>query len=216
MLQKPVRLSVKFAALAMESRACRSSTFHCGRFDAKLRRMHPVSVGRRLGSRAFLVGLTAASLLASAGHADGQPGQSFPMFTAMDLVAKPHRTSEFVGRVTMVVAITDRDAGEAMRAWYTAADAHVPGTVARKSIISLHIPFFITTAYARDQARSQVPEQFWDDTLLDRGDMAETLHLAESKLPYVYVLDATGKVVAEAHASARSPEAQHIWAAFER
>jgi hypothetical protein len=164
--------------------------------------------------RAVVATLFAGLLLATNAYASADP--AFPPFTATDLTAKPHRTTEFVGKVTMVVAMTDRGAGDAMSAWYAAADSRIPASVARKSIISLHMPFFITTAYARDQARSQVPERFWSHTFLDRGDMAETLGLSESKVPYVYALDEQGRIVAHVHALVQSPEAAKIWAALSR
>jgi hypothetical protein len=157
------------------------------------------------------VGALATQLVYGDAHAD-----TLPPFTAMDLVAKPHRSTDFVGKITMVVAMTDRGAGDGMSAWWSAANSHFDATVARKSIISLHMPFFITTAYARDQARAQVPERYWGDTLLDRGDMAQALGLAESKIPYVFALDERGKIVAQVHALVQSPEANKIWQALSR
>ena len=90
-----------------------------------------------------------------------KPGDLFPVLTAKDLTGETHRTDEFVGKRTLVVAISDRNAADAMRAWYAAADSNIPATVARRSIISLHLPFFVTTDYARSRAREQVPPAYW-------------------------------------------------------
>jgi hypothetical protein len=102
-----------------------------------------------------------------------------------------------------------------MRAWFNAADTHIPKAVARRSIISLHLPFVVTTNYARGQAREQVPEAYWHDTLFDRGEMAAQLGESESKIPYVYALDEHRRVVAVAHSLVDAPEAQRIWSALQ-
>jgi hypothetical protein len=101
-----------------------------------------------------------------------------------------------------------------MRAWFTAADTNLPGSVARRSIISLHLPFFVTTDYARRQAREEVPSAYWRDTLLDRGDIAERLDQPASSIPYVYALDEHRHVLAFVHGVAGSPDAQRIWKAL--
>jgi len=143
------------------------------------------------------------------------PGELFPTVNAKDLTGQSHRTDEYAGAQTLVVSISDRAAGEAMRAWFAAADTRIPHATARRSIISLHLPFFVTTNFAREQAQEQVPEMYWHDTLLDRGEMAEQLGQPESQVPYVYALDEHRRVLASAHASVDAPESQRIWAALQ-
>jgi hypothetical protein len=160
--------------------------------------------------------LFCAALLSIAGRAAAIPraGELFPAVGAKDLTGQDHRTEEYAGARTLVVSISDRDAGDAMRAWFHAADARIAKSVARRSIISLHLPFVVTTNFARSQAREQVPEAYWHDTLLDRGDMAAELGEAVSPVPYVYALDEHRRVLAVAHALMDAPEAQTIWAAL--
>jgi hypothetical protein len=144
-----------------------------------------------------------------------EPGASLPSFTAKDLLGQEHSTEEYQGKRTLLVAITDKNAGDGMRHWFEAADTHAPESVQRESIISIHVPFFVGMATVRDRVQAQVPRPFWDDTLLDRnGAMADTLGLASSKQPYVFALDEHGRVLASAHGPPDSPEAQRIWSSL--
>jgi hypothetical protein len=141
-------------------------------------------------------------------------GEGLPPVSAPDLTGQIHSTRELVGHRTLVVAITDKNAGPAVRAWYAAADRRVPATVARQSLVSIHLPFFISTAYAEGKAREQTPPQYWHATLLDRGDLAARLGLDSGEVPDVFVLDENGRVVAAVHAPVDSPRASEIWNAF--
>ena len=94
------------------------------------------------------------------------------------------------GRPTLLVAITDKDAGDEMKRWFDAADAHAPASVQRESIISIHTPFFVGLGTVRDRVQPRVPEQYWGDTLVDRdGGMAKTLGLDSSHEPYIFALE---------------------------
>jgi hypothetical protein len=134
--------------------------------------------------------------------------------TAQDLSGGVHSTGELRGRRTLVIAITNRGAGNAMRAWYAAADSRMPSNVGRESLLSIRLPFFVSMGQAREKARHQVPQQYWQATLLDRGDMAKQLGLEDAQAPYVFVLDERGVVVASVHATVDSPQAREIWNAF--
>jgi hypothetical protein len=160
---------------------------------------------------------TTLLLAAIAGKADAspRPGEPFPKVTAQDLTGQPRSTDELKGQRVFVIAITDREAGNAVRAWFAAADSHVPPGVARESLVSLRLPFFISTSFAQSKAREQVPRQHWQATLLDRGDMAKRLGLEGGQhLPYVFVLDENGRVVAAVHGTVDSPNAAEIWSAL--
>ncbi|QRN94018.1 hypothetical protein JRI60_33350 [Archangium violaceum] len=144
-----------------------------------------------------------------------EPGSALPSFTAEDLLGHEHASREYAGKATLLVAITHKNAGDGMRRWFEAADAHIPGGVQRESLISLHVPFFVGIGTVRHRVKQQVPQQFWDDTLLDRdGDMARVLGLGSSKEPYVFALDEHGRVLAAVHGPADSPDAARIWSSL--
>jgi hypothetical protein len=144
-----------------------------------------------------------------------EPGEPLPSFSAEDLLGQEHSSQEYVGRPTLLVAITDKNAGDEMKHWFDAADAHAPASVQRESIISIHVPFFVGLGAVRHRVQPRVPQPFWDDTLLDRdGGMARTLGLASSREPYVFALDAHGRVLALVHGKADSPDAARIWSSL--
>jgi hypothetical protein len=148
-------------------------------------------------------------------EAPPEPGQPLPSFTAEDLLGQEHSSQEYVGQPTLLVAITDKNAGDEMKHWFDAADAHAPGSIQRESIISIHVPFFVGIGAVRHRVQPRVPQEFWDDTLLDRdGDMARTLGLASSREPYVFALDSRGRVLALVHGKADSPDAARIWSSL--
>jgi hypothetical protein len=184
-------------------------------------RSHPAQFLRRTlcsldDMRIVRMAITAVATMtfAAVALALPQPGDGFPRLSAQDLTGLDHSTDELIGHRTLVVAITDRHAVEAMRAWYKAADMRVPPNVMRESIISIHLPFFVSTSYAQSKAREQTPRQYWHATLLDRGDLANHLGLDDGQVPYVFVLDGTGRVVAAVHATVDSPQANEVWNGF--
>ncbi|WP_375757518.1 hypothetical protein [Corallococcus exercitus] len=172
--------------------------------------------GSRWG-RSTLGGLVLAGALLTAPGAFALPpkGEPLPEFSARDLTSGAHASGELKGRPTLLVIITDKDAGERMRGWFAEADRHVAESVHRQSLITLKLPFFVSEGAARGKAKGQVPQDFWKDTWLDKnGGMAKALGLASSDTPYVLALDAEGRVVASVHATVDSPEARAIWSAL--
>ncbi|RKG58419.1 hypothetical protein D7V80_38500 [Corallococcus sp. CA054B] len=165
------------------------------------------------------MGAALAGVLFTAPGAFALPpqGQPLPAFSARDLTSGPHASHELKGRPTLLVVITDKDAGDRMRGWFDAADEHVADSVHRQSLITLKLPFFVSEGAARGKAKNQVPREFWKDTWLDKnGGMAKALGLSSSDTPYVLALDAEGRVVASVHATVDSPEARAIWSALRR
>jgi hypothetical protein len=161
--------------------------------------------------------LAFALLLAPGAFALPPKGEPLPAFSAKDLTDKRRDSGELKGKPSLVVIITDKDAGKGMRGWFDAADQRVPDSVHRQSIITLKLPFIVSEGTARNKAKGQVPKSFWGDTWLDKnGDMAKALGLASSDVPYVLALDAQGRVVASVHATVDSPEARTIWSALSR
>ncbi|XXF79918.1 hypothetical protein P2318_09270 [Myxococcaceae bacterium GXIMD 01537] len=170
--------------------------------------------GRRSARRGLWGGV--ALLLASGAWALPRPGQTLPPFAAKDLEGGEHESSEIRGHRTLVIAITDSEAGDAMQRWFDAADAKLGrGAYPSTALISLKLPFFVSTGAARGRAKERVPQQFWDDTWLDKnGGMARVLGLPESNEPFALVVDAQGRVVASAHGPPSGADAGAIWAAM--
>lgn len=167
--------------------------------------------------RALLAALLVAAVagLAPLAEAMPRPGEVFPSFAAKDLLGGQHSSGELRGHRTLVVAITDKDSGEEMQRWFDAATARLGKDYASASILSLHLPFFVSLGAAQGRARERVPQQFWKATWLDKGDMAKKLGLPQSREPFVFVLDAQGRVVASAHGLVDDvKQADVIWSAM--
>jgi hypothetical protein len=161
------------------------------------------------------LGLLGALVLPSPVRALPGPGEQVPSFTAKDLLDKPHVSQEWRGQRTLLVVMTEQHAGDEMRRWFDEAATQVPEDVHRASIISLGLPFYVSTGMVRGRAREQVPRQFWSDTWVDKdGKMAKVLGLATSRQPYVLALDERGRVLASVHGTVDAPEAGVIWEAL--
>jgi hypothetical protein len=158
-----------------------------------------------------------AGALALPGQAANGPtaGSPLPSFSAKDLLGQEHSSRQFSGQRTLIVAITDKNAGHPMRRWFEAADVRLPATVQRASLVSLQLPFVVSLGTARRYARQHVPQRYWESTLLDRdGAMAEALGLPFSEQPYVFSVDEHGRIVAVVHGPPDSPDAGLIWSSF--
>jgi hypothetical protein len=171
------------------------------------------------GGRALraLVAVWAVGTWVLGGSAVALPGagEPVPTFAAKDLLGQPHESREWLGRCTLLVVITDQHGGDEMRRWFDTATPRLPEEVHRASIISLGLPFYVSTGMVRSRAKDQVPQQFWRDTWADKDSkMAKVLGLATSRTPYVLALDEHGQVLASVHGTVDSPEAQAIWDAL--
>lgn len=165
---------------------------------------------------AALVGLSLA-LAAFAAHATLRVGGELPTFRVADLNGLTHDSRELRGRPTLILAMTDSDAAEAMRRWGAAADRRVGPEVRRVQILSVALAFFVPTATIRSIARGQSHEGLWRSTWMERdGDLAESLGLPESETPYAIVVDARGQVRVVAHCDPASPQAEAVWEALSR
>ncbi len=160
-----------------------------------------------------LLALAAFTLqLASRPGADAlREGADFPVVMGHDVQGEP-RSTDLRGEPSLVVIITDRGAVGHARAWWNAAETRLPHGVQRLSIASIGVPFFVSTDLARREARKNVPREHWHDTLLDtHHDLARELGLEPSNLPWVFVLDPSGRIVALVHTHVDSPDAARIW-----
>jgi hypothetical protein len=170
--------------------------------------------GRTLTSLAVVWALGALVLGGSAAALPGT-GEQVPTFAAEDLLGQPHESREWQGQRTLLVVMTDQHGGDEMRRWFDTAGSQLPKGVHRASIISLGLPFYVSTGMVRSRAKEQVPEQFWHDTWADKNaKMAKELGLATSREPYVLALDDHGRVLASVHGTVDSPDAQVIWNAL--
>lgn len=143
-----------------------------------------------------------------------QPGGELPSLNAEDVTGERHELAALLHGATLLVAITDRHAGDAMRAWFDAAGTRAPAAN-RVSIVSIDKPFFVSDGYARSRARDQVPRRWWHSSLFDSDrSMAKKLELREDAVPYAFVVGPDGRVLAEVHGTATSPQAERIWQAL--
>ncbi|MBI2395873.1 MAG: hypothetical protein HYV09_40290 [Deltaproteobacteria bacterium] len=161
-----------------------------------------------------LAALLAAAPMGAASAAP-KPAEPFPLFIARDVAGQKQSTATFRGAPTLVLAITDRGAGDAMRAWFEGAQKRAP-TVRLKGLISIDVPSFVSDDFVRARARETIPKTRWHDNLLDTHlGIAQVLSLPESDVPWAFVLDAQGRIVAAAHAKADAQAASAVWKSLE-
>jgi hypothetical protein len=167
------------------------------------------------GSRGFVALWLVMLLMPGLGRALPAARETMPLFSAKDLLDQPHTSHEWQGQRVLLVVITEQHGGDEMRRWFDTAATRIPEEVHRASIISLSLPFYVSTGLARGRAKEQVPRQFWRDTWLDKdAKMAKVLGLATSRQPYVLALDEQGRVLASVHGTVDAPEAQAVWDAL--
>lgn len=165
-----------------------------------------------------LCALTFLGLTAFAPRATATPqvGARLPTFDAVDLAGHPHNSRELVGQRTLVIAATDVDADGGMRSWGAAIDRRLPAGVRRMVLLAFDLAFFIPSSTARSLARDRSPQRLWGNSWFDStGRLRVAADLPESEVPFAFVIDADGRVVASAHCEVTSPEAETIWRALE-
>jgi hypothetical protein len=168
-----------------------------------------------MSNRFLAVGFVGVMALASDGLATPQVGARLPEFEAVDLTGQRHRSQELVGRPTLVIAATDVDADVPMRAWGAATDRRLPPGAGRVVILAFDLAFFIPSATARNMARDRSPPSLWSNSWFDStGRLRVAAGLPESEVPFAFVLDPSGRIVASAHSAVDAPEAEAIWRAL--
>lgn len=149
--------------------------------------------------------LLALALLVSApsiGWAEPQPGHTFPAFSVDDIAGANHTQRDLMGRVTVLLVMTDKDTGPAMTAWYRRISTAAP-TARLLSVVAVSLFPLIPTSTVISQARDATPRHRWNEVWLSRnGSLAESLGLPESETPWVFVVDASGRVIESVHAAA--------------
>ena len=170
-----------------------------------------------MSSKFLSVVAVALLLLSPPASAIPQVGAAFPAFEASDITGQAHHTRELLGHPTLVLLGSESGAGDPLRAWGDVANRRLPPGAQRLIVMALHLVFFIPNVTARSMARDQTPQQFWHQSWLDTGgSLRERIGVSESEVPFVFVVDATGHVVASVHCAAGSPGAEQIWRALDR
>lgn len=142
-----------------------------------------------------------------------QVGKQLPAFQATDLDGKPRSAQELVGRPTAIIVTPSRGAGTQSGTWAqllsNRAGSHSVHIV---GLVALDVPFFIPQGMVQNVARSHVPKKDWDDTWLSvKGDLRRRLGIERgSPTPYVFSLDASGKITAVVHGPPTTENLQEI------
>lgn len=158
----------------------------------------------------FLWGLTVLAAPA--------PGDILPDFSARDVEGAPVKLHDLLGgKPALVVCITDQVAVEAMDRWYGAADVRALPH-GRVSIVSIDTPWFVPEGTARGRAAGKVPPRWRRYTLFDTDHrMAKGLGLeGDPQKPWVFAVDAEGRVLARFHGRVADPGAARVFEALER
>lgn len=139
------------------------------------------------------------------------PGRSVPRFQVDDLSGARRSDQDLQGRWTVAVAISDKDAGEAMRAWWGVLESRLPRAVQRVSLVSIDIFGLVPTSTIVGRARDETPRARWGSVWLARdGSLAEQLGLPESETPWVFVIAPDGRVTASIHGAASAGLAEQV------
>jgi len=125
---------------------------------------------------------------------------SLPRFKARALSGVPKSEQDVLGQPAVLVITPNRSAAPACKAWGDKLQKALPSNVALWALLALNIPFLVPDEYAVRKAQEKVPPPLWDRTwLLTHGGMEKKLGVpSEAGEPYVFALDARGKVVAKA------------------
>jgi hypothetical protein len=155
-------------------------------------------------------------LFGGRGVAAPDVGAALPSLNASDVTGEQRTLAELVRGPTLLVAITDRDGGDALKAWFDAANTR-GHQASRVAVISIGKPFFVSDDYARSRARERIPRGAWHSSLFDTNHaMANALGLEESAVPYAFAISGDGRVLAVIHRTADDPQAARIWNALDR
>jgi hypothetical protein len=173
-----------------------------------------------MNPRTLTAAAFAALILGSASqtHADPRPGAAAPSFDAEDLNGRAHSSRELAQRPTVVVVCTSADASSAANAWLQQAKNRAHGQVRVVTLVALRLPFFVSQGMVRGRARPQVNPGEWTNTWIDvHGHVQSALGISDgSATPYVFTVDAQGRVVASVHAPVNHPSASAIMSAIDQ
>jgi hypothetical protein len=142
---------------------------------------------------------------------------SLPRFKARALSGVPKTEQDVLGQPAVLVITPTRHAAPACKAWGDELQKALPSNVALWALLALHIPFLVPDEYAVRKAQEKVPPPLWDRTwLLTGGGMDKKLGVpAEAGEPYVFAVDAKGKVVAKVRGVVTEEKVDRISEALE-
>lgn len=144
-------------------------------------------------------------------------GRAVPAFSVEDLSGRVRTPRDLAGRYTVVLAMSDKDAASAVRAWWFRAAAVAPPGTRIVTMAALDLFAMIPTATIVAEARSSTPRERWTEVWLSRdGSLAESLGLPDSETPWVFVLDPWGRVIERVHAAASDAAVSRVAAALQR
>jgi hypothetical protein len=141
-------------------------------------------------------------LLAPVALAVPQPGRAVPSVSVNDLAGNRHTERELTGQWTIAFAMTDKDVGPNLTAWWRQIEGRVPTRTHMLSFVALDLFALVPTATVLSQAREATPRASWTTVWFSRdGSFADQLGLPESETPWVFVIDPAGRVVESIHAN---------------
>lgn len=156
-------------------------------------------------------------LSASTAWAVPAVGQTVPAFRVEDLAGTMHTQSDLTGRWRVVLAMTDKDIGSAITAWYSRIATVAPPGSQMLTFAALDLFPLVPSATVFSDARGATPRDRWSEVWLSRnGSLATSLGLTDSEVPWVFVIDPSGVVVESVHALLDEPNFARIAAALRR
>lgn len=165
--------------------------------------------------KGWKVAVVVGALLPALAPAAVPVGQRLPFFVGTDLRGLQHRSSELTGHPGVVVVATSRAASGETQAWANEFLQREGDAVPFVTLIAIDLPFFISDDMALGLARDKIPSAYWDQTWLGgEGDIQRALQLEPgSDEPYVFTLDAQGRITAAVHGGVDDPAASRLWRA---
>lgn len=136
-------------------------------------------------------------------HAAPRPGIPVPTFRVEDLDGRVHTERDLMRTWSVVVAITDKDSGPAVHAWFERGLLGMPSSVQVVSMAALNIIPLVPTAAIVGAARADAPRHRWRTIWVSRdGSLNRALDLGDGEDPWVFVVNPDGRVVEVVHAPA--------------
>ncbi len=152
--------------------------------------------------RRIALGVLIGMLFTLGAHASPRPGQMVPSFSVNDLEGRAHTERELTGAWSVVIAITDKDSGPAVRAWFDRVLLRLPPTVRVVSMAALDLFPLIPTSMIEGRARADAPRHRWRSIWVSRdGSLATSLGLSEDEEPWLFVVDPSGRVTETLHSN---------------
>jgi predicted transcriptional regulator len=161
----------------------------------------------------ILAGALALALAGSTAAAVPATNAPLPTFGIDDVTGQQHNATELRGRPTMLVVLTSPHAGDPTRVWMREATRRLQGSnVKIVTVVSIDLAPIIPTAFVRMRAREQTPAHALHTTWLDRnGSVRRTLGLPKDHQPYIFALDAEGRVLSMAHGVYEARAAEQVF-----